>query len=597
MQTFKKLLFLLSTDERKRFGTLILMITIMALFDMIGVASILPFMAVLTNASLIDTNFFLNYLYKTSIIFGIENKQQFIFALGILVFIILVLSLAFKTLTTYLQVKFVEMREYTISKRLVEGYLHQPYSWFLGQNSSELGKTILSEVTQLISNAIRPLMELISKGMITIALIILLILVDPKLAVTVGFALGGAYGLIFYFVSKYLNRYGNLRLKNNEIRFKSVSEAFGATKEVKVGRLEQNYIKKFSNAALIFAKMHSYTQIISQLPRFILEAIGFGGMLLIMLYLLSQTGNFNSLIPILSLYVFAGYRMLPALQSIYTSMTMLTFSGPSLNKIYNDLKNLREFNENQNVEILSFNQAISLKNVHYNYPDSSRKSLNNISLTIPAKSTIGLVGATGSGKTTTVDVILGLLEAQKGSLEVDGKIITKKNSRSWQRSIGYVPQHIYLSDNTILENIAFGEKIKNVNYEQVEKVSKIANLYEFVINELPEKYNTIIGERGVRLSGGQRQRIGIARALYHNPQILILDEATSALDNQTEKVVMDAVDNFDKDITIIMIAHRLNTVKNCDKIFLLEKGELKNEGTFEELIELNENFRKNININ
>ena len=346
--------------------------------------------------------------------------------MGILVFIILVLSLAFKTLTTYLQVKFVEMREYTISKRLVEGYLHQPYSWFLGQNSSELGKTILSEVTQLISNAIRPLMELISKGMITIALIILLILVDPKLAITVGFALGGAYGLIFYFVSKYLNRYGNLRLKNNEIRFKSVSEAFGAAKEVKVGRLEQNYIKNFSNAALIFAKMHSYTQIISQLPRFILEAIGFGFLLLIMLYLLSEPSNFNLLITLLCLFVFAGYRMLPALQSIYTSMTMLTFSGPSLNKIFNDLKNLREFNENQNVEILSFNQAISLKNVHYNYPDSSRKSLNNISLTIPAKSTIGLVGATGSGKTTTVDIILGLLEAQKGSLEVDGKIITKK---------------------------------------------------------------------------------------------------------------------------------------------------------------------------
>ena len=206
------------------------------------------------------------------------------------------------------------------------------------------------------------------------------------------------------------------------------------------------------------------------------------------------------------------------------------------------------------------------------------------------KSTIGLIGATGSGKTTTVDIILGLLEAQKGTLEVDGKIITKQNSRSWQRSIGYVPQHIYLADDTVAANIAFGVNYQNINQEVVEKVSKIANLHNFVIEELFSQYQTPIGERGVRLSGGQRQRIGIARALYHNPKVLILDEATSALDNQTEKVVMDAVNNISKDITIILIAHRLNTVKNCDQIFKLDKGKIVSKGTFDELINENKNF-------
>ena len=205
------------------------------------------------------------------------------------------------------------------------------------------------------------------------------------------------------------------------------------------------------------------------------------------------------------------------------------------------------------------------------------------------------MGATGSGKTTMVDIILGIIEAQKGTLEVDGEIITQLNSRTWQRSIGYVPQHIYLSDDTIAANIAFGVELKNINLEAVEKASKIANLHEFVIGELPKQYQSTIGERGVRLSGGQRQRIGIARALYHNPQILILDEATSALDNQTEKAVMDAINNLGKNITIILIAHRLSTVKKCDRIFLLEKGELKNEGTFEELLKIDKSFRMNVN--
>ena len=206
-----------------------------------------------------------------------------------------------------------------------------------------------------------------------------------------------------------------------------------------------------------------------------------------------------------------------------------------------------------------------------------------------------MVGTTGSGKTTTVDIILGLLEAQKGTLEVDGKIIDKQNCRSWQRSIGYVPQHIYLSDDTVAANIAFGVEPIDISLDAVEKASKIANLHEFVVNELDNKYQTTIGERGIRLSGGQRQRIGIARALYHNPQVLILDEATSALDNKTEKAVMDAVNNLSKDITIILIAHRLSTVKKCDKIILLENGEIKNQGKFEELIKVNENFRINAN--
>ena len=593
MPNFKRLFFLLSSHERKRAGLLLVMMTIMALLDMIGVASILPFMAVLTNPGLIETNLILNIMYQASSIFGAENNQQFLFVLGVLVFVLLIISLTFKAFTAYVQIRFVRMCEYSIGKRLLEGYLHQPYSWFLHRHSAELGKNILSEVDIVIENVLSALMELIAKGMVAIALIILLIIANPKLALIVGFSFTTAYGLIFYFIRNYLNRTGEERLKNNQLRFTAVSEAFGAVKEIKVGGLEETYIKNFSNSAKILARTVASSQVIAILPRFILEAVAFGGVLLMVLYIMAQTGSFNNAIPIISLYVFAGYRLMPALQQIYVSFTKFTFVGPSLNKLHDDIQNLKPFDKKQDQGVLSLNESITLKNIHYNYPGSARTALKDISLSIPAKSTVGLVGATGSGKTTMVDIVLGLLEPQKGTLEVDGKVVTKQNSRSWQRSIGYVPQHIYLSDDTVAANIAFGVEPKNINQEYVKKASKIANLHEFVSNELPKQYQTTIGERGVRLSGGQRQRIGIARALYHNPQAIILDEATSALDNQTEKAVMDAVNNLGKDITIILIAHRLGTVKKCDNIYLLEKGQLIDQGTFQELINSNEDFRKN----
>lgn len=591
MEIFKKLLFLLTPQERKQAALLLLAILVMALLDMIGVASILPFMAVLTNPELIETNSILILMFKTSKIFGVDNNQHFLFALGVLVFVMLIISLAFKAITIYFQVRFVQMRQYSIGKRLVAGYLSQPYSWFLSRHSAELGKTILSEVSQIVGSGLNPLMELIAKSLITISLIALLVATDPKLVFVISFLLGGAYGFIYYFTRKYLNRIGEKRLKNNELRFSTISEAFGAAKEVKVGGLEDVYIKKFSDSSRILAQTQASSSVISQLPRFILEAIAFGGILLIILYMISQSGSFNNAIPVVSLYVFAGYRLMPALQQIYSSFTKLTFVRPSLDKLYNDIKNLKISEENLNETLLDFQKKIVLKNVSYNYPNSSRTALKNISLVIPAKSTVGLVGPTGSGKTTTVDIILGLLQSQKGILEVDGQVITKKNSRSWQKFIGYVPQYIYLSDDTIAANIAFGVEQKKINLKAVEKACKIANLHKFVSEELPEQYNTTIGERGVRLSGGQRQRIGIARALYHNPKVLILDEATSALDNQTEKAVMEAVNNLGKNITIIIIAHRLSTVKNCDIIFLLDKGELTSKGTFKELIKINDQFR------
>ena len=587
----KKLLKLLTPAERKHAAVLLVMIMLMGLLDMVSVASIMPFMAVLGNPEIVKTNAILNKAFTIANNFGIDTTEQFLFTLGIFVFVFLMVSLVFKALTIYAQLRFTLMREYSIGKRLVEGYLHQPYSWFLNRHSADLGMSILSEVNKVVSGGISPMMNLISSGTVATMLLFLLILVDPKLAIIVGLTLASVYALIFKSSSSMLKRSGEARYKANQERFTAVSEAFAASKEVKVGGLEQTYIDRFSDPAHTFARHQATASIIGQLPRFALEAIAFGGMLLIILYLMTQSGNFASALPIIALYAFATYKLMPALQATYNAVTQLRFAGPSIDAMYQDLMSLQPDNSDQpKDDAMSLNQSITLNHIKYCYPNAPKPVLKDFSITIPARNMVGLVGATGSGKTTTVDLILGLLEAQEGTLEVDGQPITQQNRRSWQRAIGYVPQQIYLADDTVSANIAFGVSAKDINHTSVERAARIANLHEFVSRELPQQYQTTIGERGVRLSGGQRQRIGLARALYHNPQVLILDEATSALDNLTEQAVMEAIHNLGKQITIILIAHRLSTVKACDTIYLLEKGELKGQRNFEELMQANKKF-------
>lgn len=592
MQILKKILFLLTPQEQSKAGLLLIMILIMALLDTIGVASILPFIAVLTNPEIVESNFLLGSMYDKSKIFGVENIKEFIIVLGFLVFFILIITLTFKSFVTYALLRFANMREHSIGKRLLESYLSQPYSWSLSRNSADFGKTILSEVSLIILQAVTPMINLLANTAVVIAIFILLVIIDPFIAFLISLTFGLAYWIIYKFIRGYLKNIGQERLKVNKLRFTSVSEVFGAGKAVKLGGLENVYIGKFSKTSKIFAKHQATMQILSQLPRFAIEAVAFGGMILFILYYLLQNKTFASALPLITLYAFAGYRILPALQKIYISITSLRFAGPALENLCEELRLNKKVLTEKYEEPLPFEKVISLKNIFYNYPNTVQTSLKNVSLEIFANSTIGLVGATGSGKTTTVDIILGLLDPQKGVLEVDGKVINDHNRKSWQKTIGYVPQHIYLTDDTISANIALGSDLKDINQKSIEHAAKAANLHKFIINELPLGYKTIIGERGVRLSGGQRQRLGIARSLYYSPKVLILDEATSAMDSLTEKLIMEAINKLKKNTTIILIAHRLTTIKNCEKIFLLDKGELKDQGTYEELIKSSALFDK-----
>jgi ABC-type multidrug transport system fused ATPase/permease subunit len=592
MKNIKILINLLTLQERKQFFLLLGMIVVMAFLDLIGVASIVPFIAVLTNPQIIETNIYLNSVYTALNSFGVKNVEQFIFLLGVLLFFFLTLSLAFRALTIYAQLHFAFMREYSIGKRLLESYLQKPYSWFLNHNSTTLTKIITSDVNFLINHFITPIINLISQGCIVIVMFTLIIITNPAIALLISFILGVAYFIITKFTNNILRRNGKINKKSNEYRHIIVKETFSALKEIKVGGLERFYIQGFIESAKEHAKLNLSSEAIVQLPRFALEILVFGATILLVLVLMVQGSNFNNILPIIALYVMAGYRLIPSLMQVYGAFGHLHFANPIISTIAKNLKNVKPSVNKNSKKVLILRRTINLKNINFSYPNNKKFFLKKINLNIPVRSIIGFVGATGSGKTTVINLILGLLKAQQGTFEVDDIIINKTNLRLWQNSIAYVPQQIYLADRTVAANIAFGINYKDINQIAVERAAKIANLHDFIVNEMPLKYQTIIGDNGVRISGGQRQRIGIARALYHNPQLLVLDEATNSLDKITEQIVMNTINKLRGATTIIVIAHNLNIVKNCDTIFLIEKGEVKAKGTFNQLLQTSKLFQK-----
>jgi ABC-type multidrug transport system fused ATPase/permease subunit len=585
MNIFKKIFELLSFGERKKFCILVFMMFSMAVLDAIGIASIMPFITILLNPKLIDENIIASIIFNY---FDFSDSRYFLLFLASAVFVILLISLLFKSITTYFQLRFIHMQEFLIGQRLMKIYIFQNYGWFLNQHSADLGKKILSEVNLVINGSLVPVMTLISQTFVVTIIVVLVLIIDPKPALIMGTVFMTLYYSIYKSVSSYLNKAGKDQGLVNTKRFIAVNEAFGGIKEIKLLGLENSYIHRFSVPAEQYARHQASLQIVSHLPRFVFEALVFGCMLIIIMYKMTDKESFASAIPIISLYAFAGYRMMPALQQIFISLSTIKFAGDVLNRFHNDMKNLKlPTIDDFKADPLNFKENITLTNIHYSYPRSTKETINNISLKIPYLSTVGFIGSTGSGKTTIIDLILGLLDLERGILRVDDKIVDVSNKREWQKNVGYVPQQIYLVDDTISANIAFGINADEIDYKAVVSAAEVANLHDFVLNELPQGYETHVGENGVRLSGGQRQRIGIARALYRKPQLLVLDEATSALDSSTEKAIMEAVEKLSNKITIIIIAHRLSTVVNCDLIYLIDKGRIKASGSYNELILLN----------
>lgn len=581
MNLIIKIIDLLSKAERKKAFLLLLLMIFVAFLDVLGVASIMPFMAVLSNPEFIHSNQILSYLYKK---FDFQENSDFLWVLGVMLFLLMLFSLICRAISIYAQLKFTLMREYSISSRLFGGYLNKPYSWFLNQNSAELSKMTLSEVNQVILGGLLPLLNLISQGAVSTIIVLMLLLIDPALAMTVALVLGVSYGAIFLFTNKFLQRIGVECHISNSNRFKAINEAFGAIKEVKFLGLETVFLRRFSAEAKIFAGHQASERVVGQLPRFGLEGIAFGGMMGVLLYLMAKDQSIAEVLPIIALYAFAGYRLMPALQQVYVSVISLKFTKRAVDNLHSNLHDLMHLSAcGQDEELSELSGQIELNGIAFSYGGIDSNVLQDVSLLIPAHSSIGFIGATGSGKSTLIDIIMGLLEPSAGNLVVDGKVVTRQNIASWQKKIGYVPQSIYLVDDTIVANIAFGVPKKEVDYQAVTQSAKIANLDE-LIRGLPDGYETIVGDKGVRLSGGQRQRIGIARALYRNPKILILDEATSALDNSTESRVLDSIKKRNQGITVIMVAHRLSTIRECDQICIMGNGRVLALGKHEHLL-------------
>ena len=590
----KKILSVLTFNERKKFVLLGALSFIVAILEVFGVALIMPFISIISNPTIVSEN---DRLFKIYNYLNFDNTNDFIIFLGIVYLFYLVSSQIFKAIITFHQLKFIFMREASISRRLLESYLKQPYSWFLDKHSGDLGKSILSEVSEAIHYSIYPFLNLISQFALALTLIILIVIVDPFIALISTLFIFFLNHFIFNSLKEGISNKGELKVKSNKKRFTSVVEAFGAIKEIKLNGLENVYTQSFTNSAKKFAKTNTSIQIISIIPKYILETLTFGFLILFIIISIINGLNLNQTLPKLTLFAFAALRIVPSVQQIFAALSKIHFSQNGLHVILDQLNNLKDFKltkkENNSLEILN---SVNIKNLSFTYPKSNKTSLNNINISIPAGSKIGLVGFTGSGKTTLVDIILGLLKPNEGDIYVDNNKLNILNKRKWQNSIGYVPQQIYLTDKTISENIAFGMSADELSIEDVKKASKIARIHDFIINELENGYYTKVGERGVRLSGGQRQRIGIARALYNNPKLLILDEATSALDNITEKSVMNSISNEFENMTMIIIAHRLNTVRSCDCIYLLNEGKITSSGSYEELILKSKEFKKMVEV-
>ena len=586
----KKVISILDNKEKIFFYYLSSAFFFVAIIETFGVVLIIPFIEIASNPEIINSNYQLNLIND---FFQFSNTNSFILFLGISYFFYLIFSQAFKAVIMYLQLRYTFSLESSISKRLLESYLRQTYSWFLDKHSGDMGKGILSEVAETIHYSLTPLLGMISQLFLTTLLIILIVLVNPLVALITLLFLLLLNLLIFNKVKNWIKLIGVNKVKHNQRRYKTVVEAFGAIKEIKLSGIEKIYSNKFSSAANDFSTANSNVQIVSILPKYLLEALSFGFLILFILYNLSLGNNLTEVLPILSMFAFAALRLIPAFQQIFSSLNKINFSTKGLDDI------LYRLNENKDLKIskktnnsLQIKNKIEINNLNFVYPNSNRIALNKINLSIQSGKKIGIVGSTGSGKTTLIDILLGLLKPTNGEISLDGNKISKLGLREWQNSIGYVPQNIFLSDKTIAENIAFGLSLEELDIERVKEVCKIASLHNFITEELEQNYFTEVGERGIRLSGGQRQRIGIARALYNNPSLLVLDEATSALDNLTEKVIIESIANHSKNITTIIIAHRLNTIKNCDCIYYLDKGEIKSYGTYEELILKSKEFKK-----
>lgn len=569
IRDLKKIWSIFTPIEKRKSVWMVVLVILMAMAETAGVLSIMPFLSVLGRPGIIHSNALLHTTYTR---LGFTSSREFMIALGLASITAVILSAAFKTITLHILNRFVHLLRHSISQRMLARYLHQPYEFFLERNPSQLARNVLSEVDQLTFSLIQPLSQLVARGAVVLAMLALVLWYKPAIAISTTIVVGVLYGTIYSVVRKRLHRIGFERQTANGERFQACNEALSGFKDVKVTHSASAYQEKFNRASRLFSRHLATSDTLSQSPLYLVEAVGYTGLITIALVLMLGRGDIAHVLPALGLFGFAAYRMLPAVQIMYRSIAKLRFSSAALDAVHADLS-LPELGIADSRDTLAPHREIHLQDVSYAYPTAPDKPvLDHFDLTIPVGTSIGIAGRTGAGKSTLMDLLLGLLEPQSGTVLVDGVAITPANAGAWQRAIGYVPQHIYLADASIAANIAFGIAPEDVDMQAVERAARAAQIHDFIANELEHGYATEIGDRGIRLSGGQRQRVGIARALYRDPPVLLMDEATSALDPQTEEALNAAIRELSGQKTIVVIAHRPTSLRDCQRVVHIEHG-------------------------
>jgi ATP-binding cassette, subfamily B, bacterial PglK len=578
--TFRKLWVLFSKREKKKFLLLFLMLIFAAIFETAGIGLIVPFVGIVTNPTMIQEQSILSLAYN---ILGFQSTNAFIlFAVGFLLMVFIIKN-AYLLVFNYVQYRVIFNQKVKLSRAMFREYLTKPYTFHLQKNSSELLRNVNGEVPKIFDGILLSSFQMITEILIIISILTLLLVTAPLATLTSGILLGGSVFIFFKIFRKKITYLGRENQRVSREVIKWVNQGLGASKEIKVSGKESYFVNSYEKQSKIMAANSINKSMIDQIPRLFIETLLVSIVLVTMIILVFQGTETPTLVATMSLFAMAAFRLMPSITRIVATLTTIRFSLPALTVVHNDLIKGNSYNPkiheevsnemqplNVNSSEKTFCHAIILENVYFRYPNQKEYSIKNVSLMIPIGSSVAFVGTSGAGKTTIVDIILGLLEPEKGQVRVDGKNLNDLMP-IWQKKIGYIPQSIYLSDETIRKNVAFGIAEKDIDESAVRRAIEDAQLNEF-IDTLPEGLDTVVGERGVRLSGGQRQRIGIARALYHNPEIIFLDEATSALDNDTEKEIMKAIDGLKGEKTLIIIAHRLSTIANCEIVYKVDKG-------------------------
>jgi len=593
---FRKVFYLLPKGDKYRIAGLLLMMFGAAVIEVAGIGMIPAFVSIVA-----DPDRIMGYEPIAGLLdrLGIDTPQELLIWGGIALVMVFVIKNIYLAIYFYIEAKYAFSRYYKIAHRMMSSYMQAPYTFHLQRNTADLLRNSNSEVRILVKQVIKPTLVMAKEMVMFFAIILFLFFMEPVITLIVMVLLGSTVGGFLALTQRRVKGYGLEEQQHRRGLIKALNQGVGGIKDARVLNREAEFIEKFRYAASRSSKLLTKKYFLAKIPKPIVESIAVAGIMLIAILMVVQGRPVTTIIPVLTLFVMATVRLMPAIQQITRSLTKLRYNIVVVDPIYNDIVELADYRkrflaDRKKQQRLELKDRITIRDLQYNYPGSDVQALRGVSLEIPKGASVAFTGPSGAGKTTIVDLVLGLLDPLKGEILVDGNNI-QDNLSAWQRNIGYIPQFIYLSDETLRNNVAFGVPEKEVEDEAVWKALRLAQLEEFV-RGLPDGLDTIIGERGVRLSGGQRQRIGIARALYHNPQVLVMDEATSALDNVTEKQIISALDELKGHRTVITIAHRLTTVMNCDRIYFMKDGRIESEGTYDQLLEQNDSFRVLANV-